>query len=174
MVHTQQLTVAEIRAYFNKHTKKTKHPGIFKVTKPMKVWKKTKDTSYFQGDVIVALEIPVGALVHAHMFGYGCASDNTMNRALSYRKMRTSRAKVVEQFQLGKVGGTGIYKLKPGNYQFSIKYYNSISESISGWSSSFKYTTGKIVKPKNKFSMDNDQCASGVHFFINLSDAMKW
>jgi len=45
-------------------------------------------------------------------------------------------------------------------------------EGYSGWEASFKYTVGKIVKPKNKFNEDRwNVCSSGIHFFPTREEA---
>jgi len=48
-------------------------------------------------------------------------------------------------------------------------------EAVSLYDNSFIYRTGETVKPKEKFSLDwQDECASGIHFFITKIEAEKY
>jgi len=48
-------------------------------------------------------------------------------------------------------------------------------EGISSYDPDVKYVVGEIVKPKEKFSEDwQDECASGIHFFITRLEAENY
>jgi hypothetical protein len=47
-------------------------------------------------------------------------------------------------------------------------------EAWSGHDCCFKYEVGKTVKPKNGFADWNDECAGGIHFFIDFDKAKAY
>lgn len=125
--------------------------GFYKVVKPMHVFKKVHvGTDSRNTQAIANLIIPVGALIYAEDVPIYFADANDYD----YRKMRASEAKVVSIV--------------------SCKNQIPANEGFSGSGSSFKYHSGKTVKPTYPFSKKAAQCESGIHFFVNLRDALKW
>jgi len=52
---------------------------------------------------------------------------------------------------------------------------NSCNEGISNYDNNFVYEVGKTISPKEKFSDDwQDECASGIHFFITKIEAENY
>lgn len=47
-----------------------------------------------------------------------------------------------------------------------------IKEARSRWDRSFKYTVGKIARPRKKFARSGT-CASGIHFYMHRKDAVN-
>lgn len=55
------------------------------------------------------------------------------------------------------------------------KYGNPVTTGNSLYNPSFKYEVGKIVKPEREFSdMWWEECASGIHGFLNVEDARNF
>lgn len=44
----------------------------------------------------------------------------------------------------------------------------------SGHDVRFVYKAGEAVKPLENFSTEQNQCRSGIHFFVNLHDALTY
>ena len=50
-----------------------------------------------------------------------------------------------------------------------------VIEAVSTYDSTFKYTVGERVTPKEKWNEDRfDECASGIHFFITRIEAENY
>lgn len=158
--------------------------GFFRVTKPLHVFKKASSANG-NSDRIVNMIVPVGAEVYA---GPNAFLDNTSSDS---RKMRASKAFVHSVFQ---------YKTRDGNANsldgdddlddFSWTF-SGAGDSIptlfdegklrerknaySGWDNEFRYRVGRNVKPQgDPFSHEFDQCEAGIHFFLNVRDALKY
>lgn len=100
--------------------------------------------------VIANLIIPAGALIYVESDAFSVAYGDS----LFIRKMRASRAFV--------------HSLVTQTKQ------TTVTTAVSGYSKAFKYTTGSVVEPAEPFSKREDQCDSGIHFFINMKDALGW
>ena len=119
------------------------HSNFWRITKEMKVFKKAYYKYYHQ--VIVNLVIPVDAIIHFPESNYSV--DEIDNR-----KMRASKA-----------------------FVHSIASKNNkeiLNVAHSDWSVDFKYIVGKTVKPTYSFCSTPYQCESGIHFFMQLEDAL--
>lgn len=160
---TQMATLcnSELKQHFDQHCVQsytangTVRKNIYVVTKPMHVFKKVFGDCGVH--VIANLIIPVGAFVQAStdVFAVRCDSghsDAFMNARI--RKMRASEAHV-----------HSLVKQRSQQH---------VGDAYSGWDPFFKYTVGTTVKPRYVFSLANKQCDYGIHFFVNLDDAMKW
>ena len=59
-----------------------------------------------------------------------------------------------------------------------VAIYNGdveVAEGFSTHDTAFKYVKGEIVKPKEPFSEDwQNECASGIHFFITKEEALAY
>lgn len=75
-------------------------------------------------------------------------------------KFRAAKAEVIEHYAYNK-------------YTKTVKK-TDIKTTASGFDCDFKYTIGKIVKPRNSFSKAQDTCSSGIHFFVSMNDAKRW
>lgn len=73
---------------------------------------------------------------------------------VSTGKLRTNRAKVINVTSI------------PGktNYERAFSSHNTC----------FEYIPGEIIVPERKFSPHYVTCASGIHFFVNHSDAVAY
>ncbi len=124
---------------------------FYKVKHPLPVFKKVQR---FGVGVIANLIIPVGAIIYAPDVAFMVASSNVHER-----KLRASKA-----------------------YVHSLAYTDSCPlgaaypyrAAFSTFNASFKYVTDTIVKPDKKFDMNKQTCASGIHFFLNVQDALDW
>lgn len=141
-----------LRDYFNEHVELIEKfvggsRARYRVTKPLHVFKKTHERMH---DAITNLIIPVGAKVHADLDGFDelCSAD--------LRKMRASEAIVVSS---ARVRSRKPCKTPPN----------------SSFDPRFKYVDGTIVKPfGNPFFNGPGTCAAGIHFFLNLQDALDY
>lgn len=167
---TPRLLGKELKKYFKEHAKRIRvratEPGwwggrgtryevtgFYVVVKDLPVFKLTY-SSGTRTKVITNLTIPVGAKVFAPESAFfECHSDTDYNSCHD-RKCRASEAKV--------------------HSNATVVAGKEVAVANSGWDTSFKYTAGQTVKPSNGFDMDNDQCAGGIHFFLNLQDAIDY
>lgn len=125
--------------------------GFYKVKRPLHVWKAaaihdpTSVAPWMIRYVVVELEIPKGSMV------FSDALHNTAKLAMwiDNRKCRADKA---------------IVKSIVGGY----------AQCHSLQDEEFIYKVGETVKPTEPFSKRNRQCASGIHFFYDRSDAEKW
>lgn len=161
-ISVQVLSVDEIREYLEENTKSNGR-GFAVVTTPLKVWKQTFTKGKDGYDiVIVALEIPVGANIYSDIL------DNNPDPSL---KIRANEAKVIKQFNVGFIEGPYSFA---SCREYVLEKYKMIEKSESINDSLFIYETGKTVVPTNGFSKKYEQCASGIHFFVNLSSALEY
>lgn len=47
-------------------------------------------------------------------------------------------------------------------------------EAYSFANSNFKYYVGKVCKPQRKFSLEEHECGSGIHFFCTRQEAVEY
>jgi hypothetical protein len=137
-----------LKKYFLEHVTERSKKNFYVVTKPLKVFKKTYSAS---NDVIVNMIIPVGSIIYVHpsAFSQFAYATNSV-----YRKMRTNLAYIQSQY--------------------NMHHKKNINNSHSGHRFDFAYVNGQYVKPKYAFSMSNEQCTSGIHFFLNVNDAIRY
>ena len=101
-------------------------------------------------DAIANLIIPAGAKVFAdHRDLTSLWSDH------GSRKMRASRVRVHSIYTC---------QLKP----------QPAKKACAGYDRDFKYRPGRGARPQWGFSERYEQCAGGIHFFINLRDALNY
>ena len=81
-------------------------------------------------------------------------------------KCRARCAYVTDVLEIRKDPITGYWKVK--------SVANRDTEYMSTYTDKFKYKIGELVKPKNGFSTDFSQCNAGIHFFMNIEDAIKY
>ena len=124
--------------------------GFHTVTAPLHVFKKVYCYNKFGNTraAIVNLVIPVGAQIYIGDYAFSRFAGS------SEMKMRTSEAFV--------------------HSIVSLAALEQESEGHAGYDNEFKYVPGTTVKPTRRFSKAEDQCDSGIHFFINLADAKNW
>jgi hypothetical protein len=124
--------------------------GFHTVTAPLHVFKKIYCyTPNIQVCAAIAnLVIPVGAEIFIGNYAYErWAQSGEM-------KMRASEAFVHSVVRIGNL--------------------EQVSEGHAGYDNNFKYVPGTTVKPTKRFSKSEDQCSTGIHFFINLTHAKNW
>lgn len=154
-------------------TPKTRDGRIRVVTKDMHVFKKVYTDNPFRRfsrviTTIANLVVPAGALIHV---GHGVMK--CWGRNMGDRKMRASKAFV---HSLSNCEGwlrshlTG--EQTPG--WWLGKAIRKENNTYSAHDSMFKYRAGVTVKPELGFSTRRDECASGIHFFVNLRDALDY
>ena len=98
------------------------------------------------GNHVVMLSLPVGTRIYV-----GCWN-------LNKQKCRADQARVVAIFKLSSSGD----------------YISDIKSNRSSWCAEITYRVGEIVKPKRPFHTLELECASGIHFFYTLKEAMRW
>lgn len=162
-ITTEQLDFHEVMAYYLYNTKSAGHgSAIREVIRPLRVYKKTENT-------IVALEIPVGALVHWN----DRYSEYDFNNSSSNRKMRASAARVVQQIRFNTITSShSNWRHDQRVKEYTLGNARDVTQSESQYLRSFKYNTGEVVIPANGFCMFRATCEAGVHFYVNLSDAL--
>lgn len=134
---------------------------IYTVTKPLHVFKKVRSGVWWDS-AIANLIIPVGEFVYVA----GAAFLNVTYGSSDHRKMRCSKAFVHSM---------AISRSDPAHGR---KYLQAVGTQIkhgfSSYTPEFKYRVGRNVKPFKPFSHRFGQCASGIHFFIDLQDALNY
>ena len=148
----------ELKAHIEKHATLTTEcslGGFYTVKKEMHVFKKVlyRDSSRFWHDTcpaIANLILPVGTEFYALHMGLTEAGN-----ADAYRKMRADRARVHSIVEL-----THPHKQQPRAY--------------SWFNGQFLYRPGEFIVPNLPFSKQDLLCESGIHFFINVQDAIDY
>lgn len=159
----QHLKHNEVKQYIEDNCKALGN-GFYEVVNDLKVWKKT--ATYRGCNVVVALLIPKHAVIYA-----GCLkSPNLFNMHMLYRKMRASKAIVVEQFKVP----TTLGRNRSMHVVLRTESLKAVNKSYSKWDYDFLYETSAIVEPSQDFSWLIDECRPGVHFFVNLTDALMY
>ncbi|ASD50585.1 hypothetical protein FDI24_gp060 [Acidovorax phage ACP17] len=133
--------------------------GVWTVHTPLRVFKKTfgyepdQGTHYNKNEVLTELELPVGALIVAESL-YSWMRNARIGWSSQSRKMRANEAVVVSHRKIG----TG----------------EMLASSNSLLDVSFEYRVGQTVRPTMDFYMGCEQCAAGIHFFIDQADAESY
>lgn len=142
------VTGMDLFEYFNEHvsTGNIRTAGFFTLVRPMHVFKKIQYGHHYSA-AIANLIIPAGAKVY-------CPENLFSQFSYSYnRKMRASEAHV---------------------HSIVTHYHlKTIQEGFSMYDNRFKYKTGENVVPAS-FSNRIHTCVSGIHFFMNVSDAFYY
>lgn len=166
----------DLKQYFLDHAVEDQDlgHGFYKITKPLHVFKKASSREVLgdsKANRIVNLVIPVGASVYigAQAFDAGGDADD--------RKMRAS---VAEVFSIAQYASRG-YRFHHHNWMdddlstnFDPKMVKPAAVAHSSHDPQFQYRPGKTVTPINPFDTYQDQCAAGIHFFLNLRDALRY
>lgn len=160
-ITTEQLNYHEVMAYFHYNTTPSiDHcSAIRRAIRPLRVYKKTQNT-------IVSLEIPIGSLVHFN----DEITESQFNGSRNSRKMRASAGRVVQQISFDRLQylDAGTSRVKG----FTLVNARDVISSRSEYDRFFFYTTGNIVTPVCDFYKFRGTCETGIHFYINLSDAL--
>ena len=129
--------------------------SVFRVTKPLTMYKKVYKLNDVDTDAIAVLEVPVGALIHVNIKENGNIAfyDEGEFLPLLTDKVRVNRAFVKR-----------IYSMKSGR---------DLQKARSFWNRKFIYRTGTMVRPRNKFAMTG-LCASGIHCYRRQKDAKEY
>lgn len=127
--------------------------GVRRLWKPITGYKKVRGEN--DVEVIVTLRIPMFALVYASLAFDKC-------------KLRASRAKVVSM----EVVQPREYARDGCDCRGCARARNTIpgpymGKATSSHTSEFVYEIGKTVRPEKPFSMEDEQCASGIHFYMD-------
>lgn len=171
----QILTKKEIQAYIKENCTRVR-PGFYRVDKPLKVWKKTRcSVRYGVERGIVALEIPVGATIHTQIFNgrFNGTQDQKKMRANVAIVRHQSSVKGLAQYEVAGWPKEGEYVIRPG------AEFSEVQETYAGHDANFKYITGQSVKPNPNCNpwraFDKPgACMQGIHFFVNLSEALSY
>lgn len=174
-IKVEHLDGSSVRKYISDNCKQLRN-GFWEVKKELKVWKATTTTtetlqvSGWEGSThifrrcIVALRIPVGEKIYVQPMMYRDNIDN--------RKMRASKAYVEKQFVIGHT--CRFFNGDDDTISFELNSYYETTETTSVQDITFLYQTGNFVRPKQPFYNENVVCASGIHFFVNLTDALYY
>lgn len=129
--------------------------------------KQEEHLQYQNRNVLVNLIIPAGAVVHV--------SEASL-------KMRASEAQVHSQFYFEKCSPAHIVrKHSDSSRQFTMEWLNANmnlapeatdgSFSTYATAQTFKYRNGQTVRP-DSFDRYGGTCKPGIHFFLNVLDAL--
>lgn len=140
----------ELRRYFLEHVEPDRRQYV--VTKPLHVFKIANTGKH--GLVLVNLVIPIGARINAPKKVFTALPE--YDRAK--RKMRASEAIVRSMHKCNRFH----------------QPLGKCSVAYSGQDSTFVYRPGETVKPKEGFDEQTTVCASGIHFFLNVIDALDY
>lgn len=149
----------QLREYFLEYCKPIPNkPDFYEVIKPLPAFKKAYKTEkahhkwipggYMNIPVIVNLLIPKKAIIYAD-------SECFITPHMYNRKMRCN---IAETHSI-------INKYTKKEYTEAKAEYTRYDKKP------YIYRKNKIQKPQHRFSYQNDSCASGIHFFLNLTDA---
>ena len=144
----QRVRTKPVKYHGGTYGKAISRQGFFKVTKPMYVFKKVY-VGVANNQAIANLIIPVGALIYVEG-----ATVNYCNVGITTRKMRASEAYV--------------------HSIVTVRDKVQVRLAKSGHDSKFMYVPGTTVKPDNGFDKEEEACAGGIHFFVDLVDALVW
>lgn len=148
---TPRMTPSEYKAYFLEHvTPIFGRANFYTVKKDLKVFKSIhctapRNSSRYMNKAIASLLIKKGSVIHAKLEYL----NDTANR-----KCRADSAYIQKMYD----------------------FYDDkeITVGFSGWDSSFRYNTGKTVRPVGGFSYRPFICETGIHFFLQLQDALNY
>lgn len=107
----------------------------------------------FVDHAIVKLEIPADAA----------------RRSPRNYKCRASKAKVLEFFHIEETPQLHIPKLSKKPFELKDREF-----VCSMHDRDFVYEIGKIIKPTNRFSNKPNECAAGIHFFLDIKQALNY
>lgn len=149
----RQYFLEHVTPYTGRKCHREKWKSYFwKVTTELKVFKLARDNR------VIALVIPVGAIIYAHPSVFSSRSNRDL------RKMRANKAFVHSIYNIGK-----------------HNFGSQADSAISRHDCDFVYVEKKIVKPAIscdgdgvRFSFEPEQCAEGIHFFLNFNDAFLY
>lgn len=114
-------------------------------------WKKVRDDdgfyNYISASAIVELRVPIRAAM----------------RCPSNEKCRASRVKVV-----------AIYGIAPDSTLGNKKHAGFVAKPYNKPARDTRYRVGEWVKPEYAFDKSNTECASGIHFFLDVEEALRW
>lgn len=101
--------------------------------------------------VIVTLRIKKGTRVNI---------PRAVNSSTSMRAQRKCRAALATVIAIHRYRQGGIKGAK-------------LKTAVSQWDNAFTYHIGKPVRPTKAFSRRTEICASGIHFYHSLNDALR-
>ena len=147
--HEPTLVLKEdLRTHLLAHaTPQPNKPYFYTVHTPLHVFKKAR-TSQGWEEVLINMIIPADEFLFASEKAW--ISDSW---TINYRKMRASKAKVHSIVQ--------------------ILTHEQLSSARANYDPSFKYHVGKSVLPA-RFTRRDAICGPGIHFFLNVGDALNY
>jgi hypothetical protein len=119
----------------------TERPHIVRLIKPLTVYKKVISRISWPDNRMTVIELELPVGTLI------CTSS--LNKSSGYYgvKLRANQARVVKVFD------------------------KSAKAPFASYDQSFKYRVGELVKPRHPFSVGNEQCASGIHFYLTYQEA---
>jgi hypothetical protein len=141
------ITGRALRDYFMEHVKETAQCCFYTVRQPLPVFKKAMVFDDLRIRAIVNLLVPVGATVFADSQAFDRVSGRTQ------RKMRASAASV---------------------HSIATLDGRPMSRAVSWYDPGFHYIPGDKLAPRLQFCQLEERCGSGIHFFLNVRDALEY
>ncbi len=145
---------------------KDKPRGFWRVENDLHVFKKGWSDDAFGDQCIINMVIPKGSEIYAERVN---AKD--YEYGIDCRKMRASKALV---HSIVKYEDCEIGLMQNGKSCMEFSEVKPISKCSSTWDQNFIYRKGKIAVPVQGFFYIQEQCTSGIHFFLNLVDATMY
>lgn len=137
--------------YFQEHVEKHHFRNFYVAKKPLHVFKALR------GDRISSLVIPVGA----HIF--------TEDVTDSHRKKWSFPGDIPSTYLLKMRASRAIPVLIINPYTGEECHV-----ACSKKDPLFEYRVGRETRPANGFSYEEEECAGGIHFFLNLGHALGY
>lgn len=78
-------------------------------------------------------------------------------------KCRASRATVV-----------GIFEYLRVEDKVKLTKINAVGQPYNKPRTTVRYKVGNVVRPEQPFGKLNEECASGIHFFLSAKEASEW
>ena len=145
-----------------------------KTTSPVAGWKITSSAGK-RGhlETITRLLIPAGSTVFVG------DTDGYANQSYLYRQFRANRAVVLSNYAVNRPGREELNEIKKSGLPFEVPTYQnpdySVQCTLSIHDPTFEYRAGETVVPRGRdFSLDEGYYGPGIHFFIDLYDALTF
>lgn len=145
------------------------------ITKPIKVFKKVHYRNNFEFDAIASLIIPVGALVNLAQTK-DCKMRASEVYCWSIRSLYKPKEHIAEAYS----GKDASFKYASEEWHWKDKSNSEVKaelqftiDGLSKWDWRDNFISEKS-KENNQFCLTQEECAEGIHFFLELKRAKDW
>lgn len=145
-----------------------------KTVKPVMGWKVTSSAGK-RGhlETITQISLPVGTTVFVG------DTDGYANQSYLYRQFRANQAVVLSNYAVSRPGAGELNEIKKNGSPFEVPNYQNpdyrVQCTLSIHVPTFEYRAGETVVPRGRgFSLDEGYYGPGIHFFIDIYDALTF